>query len=130
MPEAGFHFAHPWLLLLLLAKLVNLVPDGGIWMNTQRPEWNDANNALVGNGLSMVTLFHLRRYLLHLRSLVDGRSDDPSVSTEVVRWFDAVSEALAAEPVGDGPDADRRRRDGAGGVQFPVSVPLDVCRHD
>ena len=39
------------LLTLLLAKLVNFVPEGGIWMNTQRPEWNDANNALVGKGL-------------------------------------------------------------------------------
>ena len=39
------------LLVLLLAKLTNLVPEGGIWMNTQRPEWNDANNALVGKGL-------------------------------------------------------------------------------
>jgi hypothetical protein len=38
------------LLTLLLAKLVNFVPEGGIWMNTQRPEWNDANNALVGKG--------------------------------------------------------------------------------
>ena len=38
------------LLVLLLAKLTNLVPEGGIWMNTQRPEWNDANNALVGKG--------------------------------------------------------------------------------
>ncbi len=26
------------LLTLLLAKLVNFVPEGGIWMNTQRPE--------------------------------------------------------------------------------------------
>ena len=43
------------LLVPLLAKLANLVPDGGIWLNTQRPEWNDANNALVGNGVSMVT---------------------------------------------------------------------------
>ena len=38
------------------AKLANFVPEGGIWMNTQRPEWNDANNALVGKGLSVVTL--------------------------------------------------------------------------
>ena len=38
------------LLVLLLTKLTNLVPEGGIWMNTQRPEWNDANNALVGKG--------------------------------------------------------------------------------
>ena len=32
-------------------------------MNTQRPEWNDANNALVGDGVSVVTLCYLRRYL-------------------------------------------------------------------
>ena len=49
------------LLVFLLAKLVNFVPEGGIWMNTQRPEWNDANNALVGKGLSVVTLCYLRR---------------------------------------------------------------------
>ncbi|MFK7982080.1 MAG: hypothetical protein AB8G86_19020, partial [Saprospiraceae bacterium] len=35
------------ILASLLAKLSNLIPEGGIWMNTQRPEWNDANNALV-----------------------------------------------------------------------------------
>jgi hypothetical protein len=52
------------LLTLLLAKLVNFVPEGGIWMNTQRPEWNDANNALVGKGLSVVTLCYLRRYIV------------------------------------------------------------------
>ncbi len=51
------------LLVLLLAKLVNLVPGGGIWMNTQRPEWNDANNALVGKGLSVVTTAYLRRFV-------------------------------------------------------------------
>ncbi|QTN38007.1 hypothetical protein HZ996_02245 [Cryomorphaceae bacterium] len=55
------------LLLTALTKMYNLVPDGGIWMNTQRPEWNDANNALVGNGMSMVTLYYLRRYLNFLR---------------------------------------------------------------
>ncbi|MDX5398859.1 MAG: hypothetical protein LPK92_03935, partial [Actinomycetes bacterium] len=58
------------LLLILLAKLVNLVPSGGIWMNTQRPEWNDANNALVGRGLSVVTLAYLRRYLPFVRDLL------------------------------------------------------------
>ncbi len=51
------------LLVLLLAKLTNLVPEGGIWMNTQRPEWNDANNALVGKGLSVVTAAYLRRFI-------------------------------------------------------------------
>ncbi len=47
----------------LLAKLSNLVPEGGIWMNTQRPDWNDANNALVGWGLSMVTVYQMRQYI-------------------------------------------------------------------
>ena len=51
------------LLTLLLAKMANFVPEGGVWMNTQRPEWNDANNALVGKGLSVVTLCYLRRYI-------------------------------------------------------------------
>lgn len=52
------------LLVMALTKLYNFVPDGGIWLNTQRPEWNDANNALVGNGLSMVTLNYLRRFMV------------------------------------------------------------------
>ncbi|UCH14888.1 MAG: hypothetical protein JSV22_02715, partial [Bacteroidales bacterium] len=49
------------LLVSLLAKLSNFIPEAGIWMNTQRPEWNDANNALVGSGVSMVTLYYMRR---------------------------------------------------------------------
>ena len=55
------------LLLPALIKLSNFVPDGGIWLNTQRPEWNDANNALVGSGLSVVTTCYLRRYLAFLK---------------------------------------------------------------
>ncbi len=99
------------LLVSALAKLSNFVPDGGIWMNTQRPEWNDANNALVGHGLSMVTLFHLRRYLAHLRSLVAEHGRETSISAEVMSWFEAVHEVLASTPSGGGADADRRRRD-------------------
>ena len=57
------------LLVMALTKLYNFVPDGGIWLNTQRPEWNDANNALVGNGLSMVTLNYLRRFLVFATEL-------------------------------------------------------------
>ncbi|MFO8042394.1 MAG: hypothetical protein R6U25_04260, partial [Alkalispirochaeta sp.] len=49
------------LLMTALTKISNYVPGGGIWMNTQRPEWNDANNALAGWGLSLVTLAYLRR---------------------------------------------------------------------
>ncbi|MCA9970053.1 MAG: hypothetical protein KC425_07555, partial [Anaerolineales bacterium] len=65
--DAAGHVVHvsltEKLLVLLLAKLTNLVPGGGIWMNTQRPEWNDANNALVGKGLSVVTTAYLRRFV-------------------------------------------------------------------
>ena len=51
------------LAIIVLAKAGSLVPGGGLWLHTQRPEWNDANNALVGNGLSVVTLASLRRFL-------------------------------------------------------------------
>ncbi|MEO1171300.1 MAG: hypothetical protein AAFX94_04505 [Myxococcota bacterium] len=81
------------LLVPLLSKLGNLVIGGGIWMNTQRPEWNDANNALVGQGLSMVTLYYLRRYLLFFESLLtDGEVE---LSIEVDRWLMDSVGALA-----------------------------------
>lgn len=74
------------LITLLLAKLVNFVPEGGIWMNTQRPEWNDANNALVGKGLSVVTLSYLRRYVLFCRQLFNQDSSDSlEISKEVAK---------------------------------------------
>ncbi len=80
------------LLVTLLAKITNLVPGGGIWMNTQRPEWNDANNALVGNGLSMVTLYYLRRFLVFIKPLFDTkRSTAISLSSELHHYFIAVS---------------------------------------
>ena len=55
----------------LLAKLSNFIPEAGIWMNTLRPEWNDANNALVGNGASMVTLCYMRRFVAFLQTLIE-----------------------------------------------------------
>ncbi len=87
------------LLVPALAKLSNFVPGGGIWMNTQRPEWNDANNALVGFGLSMVTLYHLRRYLQYLETVIHA-SDLTAVSmaTEVGVWLRAVTSALDEFP--------------------------------
>jgi len=83
------------LLVFLLAKLVNFVPEGGIWMNTQRPEWNDANNALVGKGLSVVTLGYLRRYVVFWLSLLEG-FDEPNlvVSREVKTLFDHILPVL------------------------------------
>ncbi len=98
------------LLVAALAKLSNFVPGGGIWMNTQRPEWNDANNALVGYGLSMVTLFHLRRYLDFLRSLVVRHDLDSSISAEVATWLDEVAEVLRSTPAeADADDGVARR---------------------
>ncbi|MDG2253376.1 MAG: hypothetical protein P8L49_00280 [Opitutaceae bacterium] len=64
------------LLIPLLSKLSNFVPDGGIWMNTQRPEWNDANNALVGYGISMVTLGYVNRYIEFMLKLLEVESDE------------------------------------------------------
>ena len=84
------------LLVFLLAKLVNFVPEGGIWMNTQRPEWNDANNALVGKGLSVVTLGYLRRYIVFWLALL-GKMDHTSVdvSQEVITLFNNVQSVLS-----------------------------------
>ena len=102
------------LLVPALAKLSNLVPGGGIWLNTQRPEWNDANNAIVGNGLSMVTLHHIRRYAAFcVEALAPIESESPPVSGAVAEWADAVASALRehAEEFGEDaePGDDRRR---------------------
>ena len=82
------------LLVPLLAKLGNLVVDGGIWLNTQRPEWNDANNALVGQGLSMVTLCYMRRYLSFLQDLLAADEDDFDVSASIVEWLRGTAKAM------------------------------------
>ena len=82
------------LLVPLLSKLANLVVDGGIWMNTQRPEWNDANNALVGQGLSMVTLYYLRRYVSFLQQLLADETEAYSLSNEVGQWLADTAAAL------------------------------------
>ena len=76
------------LLATVLSKLSNFIPEGGIWMNTQRPEWNDANNALVGNGVSMVTLYYLRRFLTFVDGiLADSTVSDVALSDELHRFF-------------------------------------------
>jgi hypothetical protein len=82
------------LLVPLLSKLGNLVIDGGIWLNTQRPEWNDANNALVGQGLSMVTLCYLRRYICFFQDLLANESQDVELSVEVNQWLIETAIAL------------------------------------
>lgn len=79
------------ILATVLSKLSNFIPDAGIWMNTQRPEWNDANNALVGNGVSMVTLYYLRRFLVFLESLIEQTDEERvELSNELIIFFKKI----------------------------------------
>ena len=85
------------LLATVLAKVSNFIPEGGIWLNTQRPEWNDANNALVGNGVSMVTLYYLRRFINFFEGIVETSSDtEYNLSIELKTFFEAVVSTLNA----------------------------------
>ncbi|MEC7978547.1 MAG: hypothetical protein VX189_06400 [Planctomycetota bacterium] len=84
------------LLGLSLAKLSNFVPDGGVWLNTQRPEWNDANNALVGDGLSVVTTCYLHRWFEYLgRWIKSDSSEQFEVSREVLDFFHGVGRVIS-----------------------------------
>ena len=83
------------ILATVLAKMSNFIPEGGIWMNTQRPEWNDANNALVGNGVSMVTLYYLRRFLKFFSKVLNQDSSSQfEISNELLEFFNIVSKTL------------------------------------
>ncbi len=82
------------LIVPVLAKVSHLVLDAGIWMNTQRPEWNDANNALVGNGVSAVTLAYLVRHVAFLRDLF-AQDDTPlTFHSRVSDWIDGALDVL------------------------------------
>ncbi len=101
------------LLVSALARLSGYVADGGIWMNTQRPEWNDANNALAGNGVSTVTLCYLRRYLRFVGDLLAARGARPvSIAAGVARWAEAVRTTLERHrpAAGSGPVGAGARR--------------------
>lgn len=83
------------ILATVLAKVSNLIPEAGIWLNTQRPEWNDANNALVGNGVSMVTLYYLRRFLKFMESVLPTvDADQVEVSEEMAEKFAQIQKVL------------------------------------
>ncbi len=82
-------------LAVLLAKMSNFIPEGGIWMNTQRPEWNDANNALVGNGISMVTLYYMRRFFHFFGEVLEASNIDSfSISSELDHYFQKIALVL------------------------------------
>ncbi|MCH1472269.1 MAG: hypothetical protein L7T85_06850, partial [Flavobacteriaceae bacterium] len=94
------------LLATILAKMSNFVPEAGIWLNTQRPEWNDANNALVGNGTSMVTLYYMRRFFSFFDNLIESTDFASSaISEELYRFFNEIftqlnkHESLLANPI-------------------------------
>lgn len=101
------------LLATVLAKVSNFIPEGGIWMNTQRPEWNDANNALVGNGVSMVTLCYLRRFLHFFEGVLEEAPDmEYQISKELITFFNEVRMGLVKSLgilSGKIPDTDRKR---------------------
>ncbi len=83
------------MLATVLAKISNFIPHGGIWMNTQRPEWNDANNALVGNGVSMVTLYYLRRFLKFFQGIFEKSNQASfSLSGELLTFFQNITKTL------------------------------------
>ncbi|MBC7525876.1 MAG: hypothetical protein H7239_15750 [Flavobacterium sp.] len=83
------------MLATVLAKMSNFIPEGGIWLNTQRPEWNDANNALVGNGVSMVTLYYLRRFLNHFQNIIaNSEVETIKISNEMVEFYHSIRETL------------------------------------
>lgn len=85
------------LLATLLAKLSNFIPEGGIWLNTQRPEWNDANNALVGNGVSMVTLYYMRRFVTFCQSLfAEALPEGVELSAELAALLQSIAATFAS----------------------------------
>jgi hypothetical protein len=139
------------LLVPALSKLANLVVEGGIWMNTQRPEWNDANNALVGYGASMVTLAYLRRYLEFCENLFGRHPENEYlVSSEVADWLHETVSLLAtySDRLEQPTITDRRRKrllDAFGGrfsdyrgrvyengfsakATVPTAAVIDLCR--
>lgn len=99
------------LLATFLAKCSNLVPEGGIWMNTQRPEWNDANNALVGNGLSMVTLYYLRRFAQFMSKMLAGLEGQfVDISVELLQFYQGVENTLSAAGIVSGSRVSNEQR--------------------
>jgi hypothetical protein len=83
------------ILATVLAKISNFIPETGIWLNTQRPEWNDANNALVGNGVSMVTLYYLHRFMKFFQKILENSDiENREISVELNEFFQSVRKTL------------------------------------
>jgi hypothetical protein len=108
------------LTIILLAKAGSLLPGAGLWLHTQRPEWNDANNALVGNGVSVVSLAQLRRFIAFVLALPAAQRPFalPACTLQTLQQFGALVRATPLAAVHD----DQQRRaflDGAGALLDP-----------
>lgn len=89
------------LLIPATMKLGQLVPGGGVWMNTQKPEWNDANNALAGSGLSVVTTAYLLRYVTLIeRILTKSAAKELMISRALAQLLNELKEIFAADQEG------------------------------
>lgn len=100
------------MLATVLAKMSNFIPEAGIWMSTQRPEWNDANNALVGNGVSVVTLCYLRRFLKFFEEMFQEiELEEVKISEELLAFFNSSLGTLDKyQPALSGSITDRDRK--------------------
>lgn len=123
------------LLIPAMAKLGQLIPEGGIWMNTQKPEWNDANNALAGNGLSVVTAGYLLRYLRFLersvKSLaVSGFSVSQATQQAVLKLSDALADPRwqQGDPISDTDRFTLARANGLVMQEYRDSVRVEICQ--
>jgi len=96
------------LAVILLAKTGSLVPGGGLWLHTQRPEWNDANNALAGTGLSIVTLAYLRRLLVFITAL-PGADRPFTLPAATLAALESLHQLLKDTPIAVVDDAAERR---------------------
>ena len=84
------------MLVPFIVKMSNFVPDGGVWLNTQRPEWNDANNALVGYGLSVVTTGYMRRYVgLIIDWMKDSGVEQFAIDDDIVSLIGRIDLAIS-----------------------------------
>lgn len=76
---------------LILGKAFNIIPGAGLWMNTQRPEWNDANNALAGNGSSVVSCCQLYRMLNFFINLSNENDFNFEINATVLEFLKALA---------------------------------------
>lgn len=98
-------------LQIVNAKLANFVPGGGIWLNTQRPEWNDANNALAGYGLSVVTLCYLYRFVVQLIDIFSNtKCCTVKLPVAVNSCFEGLSELYGQNPPEETVKTDEKRK--------------------